>query len=211
MVSIKLLLLAAESRARAVRVLSTVLIDRFVCGASRLLCQSRTKLLMLAEWRFLVGSLVLDVLHVDGSTSSRSPISNSIVTTRWLMAILLFFWPAITGTKLSLLSCMNWWDPALMLWSRAQACLFKSLDQSVLISLKIVNGLFHVLELLTHLIALLDPALKLATDLRNNFHTPLKLLICIVCRRCWTWCTCSWFFEMSGKCFICWNKPTNTR
>jgi len=211
LLSIKLLLLATQGRARAVRVLSTVLIDRFVCGASRLLWQPRTKLLLLALWRFLVGSLVLDVLHVNGSTSRRSPISNSVVSQRWLMTILLFFWPTITGTELPLLSCMNRWNPALMLRSRAQARLFKSLDQSVLISLKIVNGLLHVLEFLTHLIALLDPALKLATDLCNNFHATLKLLICIVCRGCWTWRACSWFFEMSGKSLICWNKPTHTR
>ena len=77
LLGIKLLLLAAHSR--AVRVLSTVLIDRFVCGATRLLCQSRTQLLLLALRRFLVGSLVLDVLHGDGGAPRGSATAHCVV------------------------------------------------------------------------------------------------------------------------------------
>lgn len=102
---------------------------------------------------------MLDVLHVDGTTSRRSSIPNGVVTARRLMAILLLFGAAVARAELPLLGCMNRRYPALVLRSGAKARLFEGLDQSVLISLKVVDRLLHVLEFLAHLIALLDPAL----------------------------------------------------
>jgi len=62
-----------------------------------------------------------------------------------------------------------------------------------------VDSLLHVLELLTHRVALLDATLQLATELRDHLDAALQLLVRIVCRRRGTWRASCWLFEMGGE------------
>lgn len=75
------------------------------------------------------------------------------------MAVLLICGAAIARAKLPLPRGRHGWDSTLVLRRGAQARLLKRLDQRVLVPLQVVDGLLHVLELLTHLVALLDAAL----------------------------------------------------
>jgi len=99
------------------------------------------------------------------------------------MAVLLIFGAAIARAELPLLRGRDGRDSTLVLGGGTQACLLKRLDQRVLVPLQVVDGLLHVLELLAHLVALLDATLQLAADLRDHFHAPLQLLVRIVRRR----------------------------
>ena len=99
------------------------------------------------------------------------------------MAVLLIFGAAIARAELPLFSGRHGRDSTLVLRRGAQARLLKRLDQRVLVPLQVVDGLLHVLELLTHLVALLDAALQLPTDLRDHLHAALELLVRIVRRR----------------------------
>ena len=99
------------------------------------------------------------------------------------MAVLLIFGAAIARAKLPLFSGRHGWNSTLVLRLGAQARLFKRLDQRVLVPLQVVNLLLHDLELLGHLVTLLDAALQLPADLRDHFYAALQLLVCIVrCR-----------------------------
>ena len=99
------------------------------------------------------------------------------------MAVLLIFGAAIARAKLPLFRGRHGWNSTLVLRRGAQARLLKRLDERVLVPLQVVDGLLHVLELLAHLVALLDATLQLAADLRDHFHAPLQLLVRIVRRR----------------------------
>ena len=114
------------------------------------------------------------------------------------MAVLLILRATIAGTELPLLSGWYRRDSTLLglLRPRAEARLLKRLNQRVLIPLQVMNGLLHVLELLAHLVTLLDATLQLAAELRDHLDTALQLLVCIVRRGCRAWRASCWFFEM---------------
>ena len=54
--------------------------------------------------------------------------------------------------------------------------MLKPLHQDLLVSLQVVNCLLHLLELSTHLIALIDSVLQLFVHVRHNFYGAFKLL-----------------------------------
>ena len=115
------------------------------------------------------------------------------------MAVLLIFGAAIARAKLPLFRGRHGWNSTLVLRRGAQARLLKRLDERVLVPLQVVDGLLHVLELLAHLVALLDAALQLPTDLRDHLHAALQLLVRIIRRRSRAWRASCRLFEMGGE------------
>ena len=109
--------------------------------------------------------------------------SAGIVTTRRLVVVLLIVGSAISRAELPLFSGWNGRNTTLVLGIGIQTRLLKRLNQRVLVSLQVVDGLLHVLKFLAHLIALLNATLKLTADLCDHFDASLQFLVCIIRRR----------------------------